>query len=122
MTSTPKGWREEFMDRFVAVKQYNGKDKPCLYRNIFANELNLPDKVIEFISHVEQSAIDRTRKETIREVREKVVGSDEKCKYPKEDRSIHNTEDICYWCDRADERNELRAEQRTELEKIEEGK
>lgn len=46
---TIEKWEKEFFDRFVAVKEYYGKDKPCTYRKIFANEIDLPFKVLNFI-------------------------------------------------------------------------
>lgn|SRR3990167_9342533 len=60
---TMKDWEKEFDDNFVAVKKYYGKDKPPLLRNIFADEINLPNKVKAFIknthSHLIQSLIEK---------------------------------------------------------------
>jgi hypothetical protein len=48
-TKQQDNWEKEFFDRFAAVKVYNRQEPSFIYRKVFADRLNLPFEVLDFI-------------------------------------------------------------------------
>ena len=82
-----KGWEVEFFESFVAVKEYNGRDGKTIYRKEFANEIDLPFKVYDFISNL----LEADRKA----IREKVEGMKKERQFPL----AKEVKDRIYDCD-----------------------